>query len=208
MFTDTQLRIPKAPANARISLRADMSTGGSRDATTIKTFRPFFHAQLYETIMGYLTPANSVDAGIRLLADPGPKLTLQAYARRFWRYAMRDVIYGRGFASLTGTGNYDSNAVGDLIAASGRIQFNEQLSFTLNGGIFSSSADAAGSGLRNTKTLTPEMLYMFKYVPSIWVAWNIRGRQFCWCRADRYFVLNDLFFRYLPVLRACLESHA
>lgn len=161
IFTDTQFRIFNAPANARISLRADMATGGSRNAATVKTFRPFFHAQLYQTIMGYLTPANSVDGGLGLLADPDPRLTLQAYARRFWRYSTQDVIYGRGFVALNGTGNYDSKAMGDLIAASGRMQFNKHLSFTLNGGIFSPSAKAEGSGLRKTKTLTAEILYMF-----------------------------------------------
>jgi hypothetical protein len=90
---DLGWRFASLPWAPHVTLRGDVLSGGDPKAAHIATFNALYPNVAYSTEATIEAPANLIQSGLVVTADPLRAVTLQYTLEGLWRYSTRDAFY-------------------------------------------------------------------------------------------------------------------
>lgn len=156
----TSLALTPSIRSPVIGLQLDVATGG-KSGNVIRTYNPLYSANERLTASGFLTPSNIINVAPQITVPLTDNLGLIGIGHFYWRYSIKDAVYGQAFVTLLPALRSADRYTGmqPSIATRWRYARNGELRFTI--AKFRPSKGLSSSGFKSVGLARLEWIGIF-----------------------------------------------
>jgi len=156
----TSLALRAKPLSPVIGAQLDVATGG-KNGNTIRTYNPLYSANERLTASGFLTPSNIINLAPQVTLPLSDKLAIIGIGHFYWRYSIKDAVYGQAFSALMPALRSSTRYTGMQPSLAARWRYARNGEFRATIATFKPSAGLASSGFKSVGLARLEWIGVF-----------------------------------------------